>query len=95
VIERTVHLLQDRLYDPPRAVEVERDGTWFPALQHGWHLWDDGRGWVADVEWTERHCWGIRTVGAVVPAERVRLAGARHAPASVWTPGDALLQTAV
>jgi hypothetical protein len=73
VIERTVHLLQDRFYDPPREVEVERDGTWSPALQHSWQLWDDGRGWVAEVEWTERYYWGIRTVVAMVPADRVRL----------------------
>jgi hypothetical protein len=95
VIERTVHLLQDRNYDPPRAVEVERDGAWFPALQHSWQLWEDGRGWMADVEWTECHYWGTRTVGAMVPADRVRLAGARNAPSSVWTPSDALLPTAV
>jgi hypothetical protein len=72
MIERTVRLLQDRVYDPPRAVEVERDGCWSPALQRSWQLWDDGRGWVAEVEWTERYHWGIRTAIAMVPGGRVR-----------------------
>jgi hypothetical protein len=82
VIERTVTLLQDRVYDPAREVEVERDGTWSPALQRSWQLWDDGRGWVAEVEWTERYYWGIRTVVAMVPADRVRLEDA----AQSWAP---------
>jgi hypothetical protein len=73
VIERTVQLVQERVYDPPRAVEVERDGTWSPALQWSWQLWEDARGWVAEVEWTERYYWGTRTVVAVVPADRLRL----------------------
>ena len=78
MIERTAHLLQDRVYDPPREVEVERDGSWSPALQRSWQLWDDGRGWVAEVEWTERYYWGIRTVVAMVPADRVRLDDGVH-----------------
>jgi hypothetical protein len=88
VIERTVQLVQERVYDPPRAVEVERDGSWSPALQWSWQLWEDARGWVAEVEWTERYYWGIRTVVAVVPAERVRLAEGAHPwlrePADDW-----------
>jgi hypothetical protein len=86
VIERTVHLVQHRVYDPPREVEVERDGCWFHALQHSWQLWDDGRGWVAEVEWTQSYYWGVRTVLAVVPAERVRLDDGGHgwADAGGW-----------
>ena len=52
VAERTVPLIQERIYDPPRAVEVEQDGRWLPAVQRSCHLWDDDRGWVAQVEYT-------------------------------------------
>lgn len=79
MIERTVQLVQERVYDPPREVEVERNGLWIHALQRSWQLWDDGRGWCAEVEWTERYYWGIRTVIAMVPAERVRLDDGAHA----------------
>jgi hypothetical protein len=96
VIERTVRLLQDRVYDPPREVEIERDGSWSPALQRSWQLWDDGRGWVAEVEWTERYYWGIRTVVAMVPADRVRLADEwTDARVLTWVSDVELLPTAV
>ena len=96
MIERTVQLVQERVYDPPREVEVERAGSWIPALQRSWQLWDDGRGWSAEVEWTERYYWGIRTVVAMVPADRVRLddggrAWVQDDHADDWLAGEHLL----
>jgi hypothetical protein len=73
VTERTVRLLQERLFDPPREVEVEEQGGWSPGLQRSWQLWDDDRGWVAEVEHTLPRYWGVLTRIAVVPAGRVRL----------------------
>jgi hypothetical protein len=53
-------------------VEIEQDGRWLPGLQHSWRRWDDDRGWVAEVEYTVVHPWGIRTRIDVLPADRVR-----------------------
>jgi hypothetical protein len=74
VTERTLRLTQERVYDPPRGVEVEQDGHWSPALQRSWQLWDDDRGWVAQVEYTVCYHWGVRTRVDMVPADRLRLA---------------------
>jgi hypothetical protein len=76
----TVRLLEERRFDPPRAVEVEHDGAWWPGFQHAWRLCDDHRGWMADVSWAEQHDWGLGTYRPMVPPERVRLAG--EGPAS-------------
>jgi hypothetical protein len=49
-----IRLLDQRRCDPPRAVEVEHGGSWWPALQTAWRLCYDGRGWlphVADVQY--------------------------------------------
>jgi hypothetical protein len=74
VVERTVPLIQERIYEPPRAVEVEVEGRWLPGLQRSWHQWDDDRGWLAEVEVTVSYYWGARTAAMAVPAARVRLA---------------------
>jgi hypothetical protein len=44
-----VRLVEERPYNPPRSVEVEHDGAWWPGLQRSWRLRDDGRGWLAEV----------------------------------------------
>ncbi|MGY1692002.1 hypothetical protein [Geodermatophilus sp. SYSU D01105] len=71
----TIRLVEERRYDPPRSVLVEHDGEWWPGLQRAWRLCDDGRGWMADVEYSVRHDGGIGKHLPCVPPERVRLAG--------------------
>ncbi len=69
-----VRLLEERRFDPPREVEVEHGGRWWPGRQAAWRLCDDGRGWMADVEFTAVHEWGFAKYLPVVPPERVRVA---------------------
>jgi hypothetical protein len=57
-VSEPVRLIEERRCDPPRAVEVEHNGAWWPAPQIAWRLCDDTRGWMADVSWTEQHDWG-------------------------------------
>ena len=42
----------------------------WPGLQRAWRLCDDGRGWVAEVEFTVRQEWGFGKHLAAVPATR-------------------------
>jgi hypothetical protein len=76
VLVSTVRLLKERRFDPPRPVEVEHSGRWLPGVQHAWRLCDDGRGWLADVEYVVDYPWGRGKHLRVVPPERVRVAGA-------------------
>ena len=50
---------------------------------------------MAEVEWTERYYWGIRTVVAMVPADRVRLADEYGMGMLDWASDLSLLPTAV
>lgn len=68
-----VWLLHQRRYDPPRLVEVEQDGGWWPGLQTAWRLCDDDRGWLAEVEYVVDYDWGRGKHLAGVPADRLRL----------------------
>ena len=68
-----VRLIEERRYDPPRTVEVEHEGRWWPGLQRSWRLLDDGRGWLADVEYVVAHDWCMGKYLGSVPADRVRL----------------------
>ena len=54
VLALVVHLLEERRFDPPRGVEVERDGYWWAGFQRAWRLCDD-RGWVAHVGYVVQH----------------------------------------
>jgi hypothetical protein len=63
----TVRLIEERRFDPPRAVEVEHTGRWWPGFQYAWRLCDDHRGWMADLSWTEQHEWGLGTYRPLVP----------------------------
>ncbi len=67
-----VRLLEERRFDPPRRVEVEHDGRWLAGHQEAWRLCDDGRGWMADVTWTEQHEWGLGRYVTTVTPDRVR-----------------------
>jgi hypothetical protein len=67
-----VQLLEERRFDPPRHVEVEHNGAWWPAFQFAWRRCDDTRGWMADVEWAERYDRGLRKHVTMVPPERLR-----------------------
>jgi hypothetical protein len=68
-----VQLLEQRIFDPPRPVEVEHNGAWWPASQSSWRLCDDGRGWMADCTWAEQHDWGLGKYLTMVPPDRVRV----------------------
>jgi len=68
-----VRLLEERHFDPPRGVEVERDGYRWAGLQRAWRLCDDDRGWMADVEYVMAHEWGPGNHLDRVPPERLRL----------------------
>lgn len=68
-----VRLLDERCYDPPRAILVELDGQWWPGTQTAWRLCNDSRGWMADVRWSALHTWGLGTYLTMVAPERIRL----------------------
>jgi hypothetical protein len=72
-VEHPVRLVAERHLTPPRPVEVELEGRWWPGLQHAWRLCDDGRGWIADVEFNVHHEWGWGKHLSCVPSGRVRL----------------------
>lgn len=40
-----------RRFDPPRGVDVEQGGVWWPGRQLAWAQWD-GRGWMAYASWS-------------------------------------------
>jgi hypothetical protein len=68
-----VRLIEERRFDPPRPVEIEHHGRWWPGLQYAWRLCDDQRGWMADVTWTEQHDWGLGRYIPLVPPSRIRI----------------------
>jgi hypothetical protein len=68
-----VRVLQEQWFDPPRPVEVLRDGAWHAGYQRAWRLCDDTRGWMAEVRWSQLHDWGLGTYDTMVTPDRVRL----------------------
>jgi hypothetical protein len=78
-VGQPVRRLAERRFTPPRLVEVERDGHWWPGSQHAWRLCDDGRGWRADAEYVTVYDWGLGKHLSTVPAHRVRPAQPRSA----------------
>lgn len=76
----TVRLLKERRFDPPRPIEVQRDGHWWPGFQRAWRLCDDDRGWIADVEYVMQHEWGRGKHLDCVPPARLRLPDTRGTP---------------
>jgi hypothetical protein len=56
-------------------VEVEHDGAWHVGYQRAWRLWDDSRGWMAEVIWREQHERGPSTYDTMVTPDRMRLPG--------------------
>lgn len=79
----TVRLVEERLFDPPRDVEILSDGRWWPGTQRAWRLCGDGRGWMAEVRWTQQHDWGLGTYTPMVTPDRVRLPGDQSRDGSV------------
>ncbi len=73
----TVRLLDRRLFNPPRNVDVALDGSWHPGLQRAWQLCDDDRGWMAQVEYVMHYDWGLGKHLEMVPAHRLRPAQPR------------------
>src|SRR3712207_4605125 len=57
--------LTRRRFDPPRPVEVEHGGRWWPGMRATWRLCDDGRGCRADVDYVIEHGVGPRRAGTV------------------------------
>jgi hypothetical protein len=70
--------VDERRYDPPRNVEVELAGQWWPGVQHAWRLTSDRDFWIADVEFSAQYDWGLGKHFQCVPPERVRLAVAEN-----------------
>jgi hypothetical protein len=68
----TLRAIQKRRYDPPCAVDVERDGTWVPDWLTAWRLLDDGQGWRADVQYHVQYEWALGCHVGTVLAARVR-----------------------
>jgi hypothetical protein len=68
-----IRLLDERRYDPPRLVQVEHSGRWWPGLQSAWRFGDDDRGGLAEVEFTVDYEWGRGKHLAGVPTDRLRL----------------------
>jgi hypothetical protein len=67
-----VRLIEERRFDPPRAVEVQHTGRWRPGFQYAWRHCDDHHEWMADVSCAEQHEWGLGTYRPMVPPERVK-----------------------
>lgn len=61
-----------RRIDPPRPVEVELDGVWWPGSQDAWVRWPD-RTWRASVEFIAQYDWGDGKHVMSVTEDRVRL----------------------
>ncbi|MGY1823015.1 hypothetical protein [Geodermatophilus sp. SYSU D00079] len=67
------HVLVERRIDPPRHVEVDSAGRWWPAIQHAWRMYDDGTGWRAAVRYVAAGSDGDLVSRDVdVPRERIR-----------------------
>jgi hypothetical protein len=77
-----VGLIEERRFDPPRAVEIEHNGRWWTGRQSRWLLCDDGAGWRAQVEWSELYEWGLGKHMTTVPPERLRPSTFVGSPAS-------------
>lgn len=65
----TVRLLDERRFDPPRPVLVEHHGRWWSGFQSSWRLCHDGRGWLAQVEFSAAYDEEPRKHLALVPTE--------------------------
>jgi hypothetical protein len=68
-----VRLLEEKLFDPPRPVDIQHDGAWWPGVQRSWRLCDDHRGWMAEVEYVVEHEWGLGKYIPLVTPERIRI----------------------
>ena len=67
------HCLAERDVRPPRQVEVQVDGRWWPGVQRGWRMYDDGSGWRAAVTFVAEGPAGLASQDADVPVERLRV----------------------
>ncbi|MGY1594935.1 hypothetical protein ACI79D_23420 [Geodermatophilus sp. SYSU D00708] len=73
------HVLVERRIDPPRHVEVECAGRWWPGVQHAWRMYDDGTGWRAAVRFVAAAAGDdLGSRDADVPRERIRDRGPRR-----------------
>lgn len=68
-----VRLVEEHRYDPPRPVELEQNGHWWPRLQPSWRLLNDRRGWLAGVEYAVAYEWGHGKHLGLLTADRVRV----------------------
>jgi hypothetical protein len=69
------HCLVEQAIAAPRQVEVLIDGRWWPGIQRGWCMYDDGSGWRAAVTYVAESASGPEARDRDVPVEQVRVVG--------------------
>jgi len=69
------HCLVEKEIAPPRQVEVLVDGRWWPGIQRGWRMYDDGSGWRAAVSYVTELPTGVEALDRDVPVEQLRVVG--------------------
>ncbi len=74
----TIRLLEELRFDPPRPVEVEHGGRWWPGTQAAWRLCDDGRGWRVEAQYVVQHEWGRGQHMPTLPPSRWRPGRPQH-----------------
>ncbi|MGY1605119.1 hypothetical protein [Geodermatophilus sp. SYSU D00815] len=67
--------LVERAVNPRRQVEVLVDGRWWPGVQHGWRMYDDGSGWRAVVSFVVSTGAGLEAREDDVPVGHFRVRG--------------------
>jgi hypothetical protein len=67
--------LVERKVRPPRQVEIQVEGRWWPGVQRGWRMYADGTGWRAVVTFVAAGPGGLASHDADVPVERLRVVG--------------------
>jgi hypothetical protein len=77
-VSEPVRLVEERRFDPVRAVLVKHESRWWSGFQAAWRLCHDDRGWVADVEFTAEYEWGPGKHVMAALAARVRPADGEH-----------------
>ncbi|NYJ07262.1 hypothetical protein [Petropleomorpha daqingensis] len=67
--------LVERQMHRARPVEVLVDGRWWPGVQYGWRMYDDGTGWRAAVRFVVPGPGSPKARHAHLPMDAVRPLG--------------------